>query len=203
VRDGPYDTVIVGHVLEHDPDPAGLIETLESLLTEDGRMLISVSYGYQPSADHHHSFYFDNLYTLISRHLGVADLRMLSGSLTCVAVRRPESAFEFGRRTVTMIEDVLEVVQHENHDLKAELASRSDDVRVLKEKLSAQADEVRRVRGKLKERAEDVQRLKARLEKAKVQPTNQEPEALTTKLVRKVTEKMKGKASGIQPPRKP
>lgn len=231
VGGGPYDNVVLGQVLEHDPDPAELIGKLTSLLAEDGRMLISVPYGYQPSADHHHSFYFDNLYTLISRHLDVADLRMLSGFLTCIAVRRPEKPFEFGRRTVSMIEDVLEKIQHENQELKAKLGARSDDVHILteklkssaeradllkskldtraselktlKEKLSARSDELRRVKDKLKERAADVQRLKEKLERAKAQPTRPEPEAPTAKVVRKVTEKLKGKASGPQSQRNP
>lgn len=164
VRGGPFDTIILGQVLEHDRDPEGLIVTVLRLLSHDGRLLISVPYGHQPPADHHRSFFFDNLYNLLESRVTLSEFRLLNRFLVAIATpQRSKQPFSFDRRIVTTIEEILNEVQQETYDLKERLVAAADGRAATAEKLAAKADEAKVLKGKLSARATEVKTVKAKL----------------------------------------
>ncbi len=188
VGGGPYDTIILGQVLEHDPDPAGLLDALVPLMSKDGRLVVSVPYGYQPSDDHQRSVFIGDLLDLLSPRLNIEDIRVVNRFLVAVASEPPsDQAFRFDRRVVAMIEDLFGEVQHEIYDVKEKLSTRGEEMHKVKDRLVAKTDElqaaktkleerqqeIRHLRSKLHERAEDVRRLKERIAKLKESSSSQ------------------------------
>ena len=117
-----FDTVILGEVLEHDEDPASLFETVRGLLSSEGRVLITVPYGNQPSMDHKRSFYLGNLHDLISSHFYVNELRLLNRNIVCTASSvRTANDFKFDQACAREVERVMREIEEESQRLKARL----------------------------------------------------------------------------------
>lgn len=68
--DGLFDTILLGEVLEHVDDPDAVLAEVARALSEEGRVAITVPFGYHPHHDHKRSFYASSV------------LRMVSGALT-------------------------------------------------------------------------------------------------------------------------
>lgn len=208
VGGGPYDTVIIGEALEVDPDPAGLMNHLISLLAPDGCILIGAPYAYQhPSGGR--SLYLSDVLSFMPSELHVHELQLVGKNLLVVASREQISdALATGRELVEAIERILSDVLHEAGDVKGRLEakvdflssrldSKVDEVESLKDKLRARAEEAAHLRGKLKERADDVAYLSNKLIETKAKLEAMRPPA--TRLVWRIGARLKRATSGPKP----
>jgi glycosyltransferase involved in cell wall biosynthesis/SAM-dependent methyltransferase len=73
----PFDTVILGEILEHLEDPAWLIDAAARQTAAEGRLVVTVPFGINDFIDHKQTFYLSGPHALISRRFDVADVEML------------------------------------------------------------------------------------------------------------------------------
>lgn len=62
---GRFDTIVLGEVLEHFAQPNKLLTKLYHLLNNNGRIIITVPFGYHPFHDHKQTFYIGNFSYLV------------------------------------------------------------------------------------------------------------------------------------------
>lgn len=82
----PFDTILVGEYLEHLPD--NLLDQhlahMAQLLTDGGRVVITVPLGLHPHPDHEQVFLPDNFAAKIGRHFSIRQMEVEDAYLRCV-----------------------------------------------------------------------------------------------------------------------
>jgi cyclopropane fatty-acyl-phospholipid synthase-like methyltransferase len=86
-----FHTVILGEVLEHFSHPAQLLLKAHSLLREDGRIIITVPYGFHPFHDHKQTFYAGNLLLLLEPYYSELHMEIHHKYLYCTGQRKKRS----------------------------------------------------------------------------------------------------------------
>lgn len=81
----PFDTVVLGEVLEHLTRPEEALASVARQLAADGRVVITVPFGLHPDPDHKRSFYLDDFVALVASVFGVVELAVVDGYIRCVA----------------------------------------------------------------------------------------------------------------------
>ncbi len=61
----PFDTLVLGEILEHLEDPATLLDRSLSLLRPEGRVVVTTPFGYHPHENHHQTFYLSDFIALL------------------------------------------------------------------------------------------------------------------------------------------
>jgi SAM-dependent methyltransferase len=74
----PFDTVVLGEVIEHLRDPATMIDRCLSLLRDGGRIIVTTPFGHLPHEDHEQAFGLSGFAALLKErcaleHLSVED----------------------------------------------------------------------------------------------------------------------------------
>lgn len=122
VSGGPFDTIILGEVLEHDENPTELLSAVKKLLGPDGEVIITVPYGYQPSEDHKRFFYLANFHALISEHFHINEMNLLNRNITCMASLSPSKGkFVFDMECLGKVEDLADQTERELYRVKSRL----------------------------------------------------------------------------------
>lgn len=93
--DRPFDTVILGEVLEHLVNPRELVNRASMLLKSDGRLLVTVPLGWLEHHDHKQAFLPTELITLLEESFAIEEFEVAHQKI-CVAatlqqVARPAS----------------------------------------------------------------------------------------------------------------
>ena len=60
-----FDTLVLGEILEHQQDPAPLLAGSLALLRPEGRVIITMPFGYHPHEDYHHTFCLSDFIALL------------------------------------------------------------------------------------------------------------------------------------------
>lgn len=88
-REGTYDTVIMGEILEHFSQPNKLLSAAHRLLKRGGRVIITVPFGYHSFHDHKHSYYVGSLCRLLESYFD--ELRVeVQSKYICYAGRKKD-----------------------------------------------------------------------------------------------------------------
>ncbi|MNW25475.1 Ubiquinone biosynthesis O-methyltransferase [compost metagenome] len=88
-KEGTYDTVIMGEILEHFSQPSKLLSAAHRLLKKGGRVIITVPFGYLPFHDHKQSFYVGSLCRLLGSYFD--ELRVeVQSKYICYAGRKKD-----------------------------------------------------------------------------------------------------------------
>ncbi len=61
-----FDSIIIGEVIEHLPNPKPLIERCYFLLKKEGKIIITTPFGILQHPDHFHTYYISNFLELVS-----------------------------------------------------------------------------------------------------------------------------------------
>lgn len=155
LHDRTFDSVIMSEVLEHLIDPAFFIETASNLLTEGGRLIITVPFGINDFVDHKRTYYFAEPYRLLSRWFDVGDVRIFGRWIGFVGTRRTEpiesgAAATVDAALIEQIEAAFYTMEREIRDTLVQANTRlegankqcrvlSEQINGLKEKVAEEA----------------------------------------------------------------
>jgi len=113
--DKSYDCILLCEVLEHLEHPEVILKHLAELLANDGRIVITVPFGYMPHPDHKVSYYLTKLYSIVDAVFEILDFVFLGHWMGLVAKSKEEES----QLTLEMLYPV-----QEQHFLKLEQESR-------------------------------------------------------------------------------
>jgi 2-polyprenyl-6-hydroxyphenyl methylase/3-demethylubiquinone-9 3-methyltransferase len=119
---GPFDTAILGEVLEHDDNPEKLLAVVKDLVRPEGKVIITVPYGHQPSADHKRSYYLAGFHDVVRQQFQIRELGLLNRNIVCLA--SPEGAAEtlvLDEGHVAQVERIVAELEQEVERIKGRL----------------------------------------------------------------------------------
>lgn len=82
-----YDTVIMTEILEHLEEPINMIERAAAHLVEGGYMVVTVPFGINDFPDHKQTFYMMELYEMLSRYVGIVDIKFFGDWIGFVGIK--------------------------------------------------------------------------------------------------------------------
>ncbi len=74
-----FDTIVLSEVLEHLTHPADFLGRAQQLLSPGGTVIITVPFGINDFPDHKQTYYFTDVYALLSQFYTVVDLGLFNG----------------------------------------------------------------------------------------------------------------------------
>lgn len=89
---GAFDTVIAGELLEHLANPERMLERCKELLSEDGRLVITIPFGHHPHPDHKHTFYVSSLVAMLGPDFRITEIDRIQLRICATADRLPQPA---------------------------------------------------------------------------------------------------------------
>ncbi len=106
--DSKFDCVIMGEVLEHVFSPVLFLEKAKNLLTEDGRLIVTVPFGINPFPDHKRTYYFLEIFRQINERIYVSDIVFIESWLGLFAdLSNKESKIQFDENFIEKLEDAF------------------------------------------------------------------------------------------------
>nr|HMN86824.1 methyltransferase domain-containing protein [Bauldia sp.] len=142
----PYDTVVVGEVIEHVGNPAGFVDRALALVVEGGRLVLTTPYGILPDRDHRHSLYLSDIRDLAATRGTVEALDVVDGYIRlvlrkgAVATDADHAGLLSERRLLALSEDAAHaagvVLHHGLDELRGAVSGLSEDLAAAGESLS-------------------------------------------------------------------
>jgi SAM-dependent methyltransferase/spore maturation protein CgeB len=83
--DDSFDTVLLGEVLEHLPDPPAVLREVARVCKPDGRVVITTPFGYSPHHDHRSTFFAVALLDTITPALTIESIEIIADYFRLVA----------------------------------------------------------------------------------------------------------------------
>ena len=121
VRDAAFDTVILGEVVEHQTNPQKFIRQAAALVSDHGRLVLTVPYGLHPWPDHKSTIFPRDVVDAISAEFGVVTLDVEQGYIRLVADRNVAgSSGDSVSRVVQATERGALEVQNHLHEIAGE-----------------------------------------------------------------------------------
>ncbi|WP_141455584.1 glycosyltransferase [Pseudoxanthomonas sp. z9] len=82
-----FDTILMGEVIEHQTDVPAFISQAVDLCAPEGRIVITVPFGYHPWPDHKATVFPDDLLDALRETFEISVLDVVDGYIRCVANR--------------------------------------------------------------------------------------------------------------------
>ncbi|MEG0834336.1 MAG: methyltransferase domain-containing protein [Christensenellaceae bacterium] len=82
---GKFDGIIITEVLEHVEAPELFLQKATALLSETGRLIITLPFGVNDHPDHKETYYLYNTYQLVAPILDIVDIQMQDGWIGIIA----------------------------------------------------------------------------------------------------------------------
>ena len=80
----PFDTVVIGEVLEHLEDPEALLDRSLELVRPEGRVVITTPFGFHPHENHRQTFCLSGFLALLKPRCGLELLQVEDGYIRVV-----------------------------------------------------------------------------------------------------------------------
>ena len=80
----PFDTVVIGEVLEHLEDPEALLDRILELVRPEGRVVITTPFGFHPHENHRQTFCLSGFLALLKPRCGLELLQVEDGYIRVV-----------------------------------------------------------------------------------------------------------------------
>ncbi len=90
--DERFDTVIAGEILEHMIDPTRTVAAIHRLLTEGGRLVVTVPFGVHPDTDHKQTLYLSDMHRLLESSFVIESIDVEHKYICCVARRTDDES---------------------------------------------------------------------------------------------------------------
>lgn len=94
--DTTFETVVLGEVLEHLIHPDQFIARAAELLSDEGRIVVSVPFGINDFHDHKQTFYLTGPFELVAKHFDIVEIKFFGKWLGIVGVKRYGKADSHG-----------------------------------------------------------------------------------------------------------
>jgi spore maturation protein CgeB/SAM-dependent methyltransferase len=85
LKDTQFDTILMGEVIEHQTDVPAFISQAVRLCAPEGRIVITVPFGYHPWPDHKATVFPDDLLDALREAFEISVLDVVDGYIRCVA----------------------------------------------------------------------------------------------------------------------
>jgi 2-polyprenyl-3-methyl-5-hydroxy-6-metoxy-1,4-benzoquinol methylase len=130
--DDYFDTVLLGEVLEHLPDPSAVLREVARVCKPEGQVVITTPFGYSPHRDHRSTFFGVALLDVVTPWLTISSIEIVADYFRLTA--RPGSTREADRlRLLAELQPQVDERMSEIHrDLLEERVERARAVRKLK-----------------------------------------------------------------------
>jgi 2-polyprenyl-3-methyl-5-hydroxy-6-metoxy-1,4-benzoquinol methylase len=122
--DKKFDTIVMAEVLEHLVNPENFVKKAQELLQEDGKLIVTVPFGINDFIDHKHTYYFYDLYKMLSNHLNVESYEIVGKWIAFVAVNSKKNENEN-----FISEKLFQDIEREFHSIERELEDELKKVR--------------------------------------------------------------------------
>lgn len=165
---GPFSTVLMGQVLEHLINPHRLLTKVWELLEPEGRMVVTVPYGWLDHFDHKHTFYTPSFLQMVLPYTEPLELTIIGNRLCYVGIRRGEIRqdikflpAELARVGETHLEQLQRQWSEERRRLNNELKARHEELK--NERMASRE----KIEIELNARRQELEQLKQELDQAK------------------------------------
>lgn len=151
-----FDTVIMSQVLEHLEQPAAFVEKAVGLLSDQGRMILTVPFGINRSPDHKRTYYLGELYQCAARYLNVLRIYIHGHWIGMICGKdAPEEMLKPDLEMVQLIERGFFEIESELRDL---VDARRERIKGLERKMSRLSEATDGQRRKLSLQLKEEQR---------------------------------------------
>jgi cyclopropane fatty-acyl-phospholipid synthase-like methyltransferase len=184
--EGGYDSIILGEIIEHQTDPDRLINAAIERLQPEGRIIITLPFGYHPDPDHKKTYYLYTIINTLSKLLHIEKINIQNKYILCTASKlqdakeKPDS--DYWQHILKLSENVFEETELTYHSRHNHLAEKS---KKLTESLKAKLEESRTESRKKTEVHQQYQQNKeSQLNKARktIKESNDKIQLLTEQL---------------------
>ncbi len=87
-----YDTVLMTELLEHLEQPEEMVRKGAQALRDGGTMVVTVPFGINDYPDHKHTFYFAQIYEMLSRYIRVETVEFMGRWIAFCGKKEPGTA---------------------------------------------------------------------------------------------------------------
>ena len=145
-----FDTVVMGEILEHLPDPAAFVKKACTHLVKGGTFVATVPFGINDDPDHRQTFYWSWIKDIVAPLFDIADIEFFGKWIGVVGVKRErktaaEKTVPFA--LVKELEKAFYAIErplvNDNKARGLKLKTQTQDLDEAKKKLSAKAAEAR------------------------------------------------------------
>ncbi|MBN8193755.1 methyltransferase domain-containing protein [Bacillus sp. NTK074B] len=137
-----FDTIVFGEVLEHVTNPNEFIEKAESLLTEDGRIIVTVPFGINDYFDHKKTYYLSGLYELINESLYITEVEFFGKWIAIVLDKQKKDVEDFSLNMgmLQKLEQAFEKIERESIKSDKKLKKKIEQLETENEELKNQQE---------------------------------------------------------------
>jgi len=127
--DRKFDTIIFGEILEHLTNPKDFLTHAKSLLTEDGKVIVTVPFGVNDYFDHKKTYYLSGLLDLQDSDLKITELKFFGKWIGAIFKLHPsDQAVEFDGELLIDSEKAFEEIERANNKEASMLKKRVQEL---------------------------------------------------------------------------
>lgn len=174
LENGAYTTIVMGEVLEHLVRPENFISRAHQLLSQNGRLVVSVPFGINDFPDHKKTFYLTDILQLLHSYFEVKQVKHFGRWIGYVAEKRDivlaqdDVLNQLRLSDVIALENAMFGIERDLTDQIAALQLKVEDAHggadeydALRERLSSLQDELYARALKVDTQAEQIQNLQS------------------------------------------
>lgn len=149
-----FDSIIFGEILEHITDPERFVKKAAQLLSDNGRIIVTVPFGINDYFDHKKTYYMQGLIDLQNDQMNITEIEVLGKWIGAVFVKGNDKPITFDNTLVTKLEDGFYNVERNLVDQLTNTKNRHNE-------LKKKSNETEK---KLKDKTNELSKLKATVE---------------------------------------
>lgn len=137
-----YDTILLTEVLEHISDTEMFLEKIHRLLSNEGRLVITVPFGINDYFDHKRTYYFLELYDQVSKYFCIEKFHYLGKWVGIVCYKDEINHFKqdtFSREQVESLEHAFYTVERDFlnriESYQDQVNSKNENIKILTNKI--------------------------------------------------------------------
>lgn len=169
--DQRFDSIIFGEVLEHITDPERFIQNASHLLTENGRIIVTVPFGINDYFDHKKTYYLKGLLDLQLDGLSISDVEFLEGWIGAVFTKS-DARLDMDSELFKRLEDSFYFIERKLtkrlQNLQAELDKLKSVDEANQELLKSKSNEIEQIERSLVELQQSNSSLQEENEELKI-----------------------------------
>ncbi|MBN3553976.1 methyltransferase domain-containing protein [Fictibacillus nanhaiensis] len=128
-----FDCIIMGEVLEHITDPQRFVKKASQLLSENGKIIITVPFGINDYFDHKKTYYLLDLFRLLDKGIEIEEINFLGKWVGLVLSNSLEQGISIDEGLLHKLEDAFYSMERQ---YVKDIASKNNSIKKLKEKHS-------------------------------------------------------------------
>ncbi|MFC4661439.1 methyltransferase domain-containing protein [Oceanobacillus aidingensis] len=149
-----FDSIILGEILEHITDTERFIKKATNLLSDNGRIIVTVPFGINDYFDHKKTYYMQGLVDLQNKQLNINSIEVLGKWIGAVFVKNEAEAITIDRKQIGQLEDGF-------YNLERNLLDQLTAAKSQKDRLEKRNNETQT---KLKEKTNEIDELNSTIE---------------------------------------